>query len=58
MELVEDFGAKAYTYSLMNEYINIFAIEVKITLRDQDHSLTSNKCHSYFDRFKLSGLFR
>ena len=33
MEVVEDFGAKVYKYSSINEYMNIFcSIETMITL--------------------------
>ena len=32
MELVEDLGAKVNKHSYINEYMNIFAIQVKIIL--------------------------
>ena len=53
MAIVEDrIDAKVNKYSKIGEHRNIFCINV------QDHLLTSNRCLSYFDSFKISDMFR
>ena len=46
------FGAKVNKDSKIGEHDNIFCI------RGQENPFTLNQCLSYFDSFKLSGMFR